>query len=198
MTAAKAENLIVTQDVAKDPAATAILAKYETLSAPLANRVVGTITADILSARDTATARTRPASSRWATSSPTRMLAATRPTDFGGAVAAFMNPGGVRASLLVRQITGGERPGEVTYAEAFTVQPFGNTLVVKTCTGAAALRRAEPAVQQPVGRPDRIMARLGRRTYSYDRGAAGRRASSPGSLRDDGALVDKARPTASR
>jgi 5'-nucleotidase len=23
----------------------------------------------------------------------------------------------------------------VTYGEAFTVQPFGNTLVVKTCTG---------------------------------------------------------------
>ena len=46
-----------------------------------------------------------------------------------------MNLGGVRASLLYNQISGGEKPGEVTYAEAFTVQPFGNTLVVKTCTG---------------------------------------------------------------
>ena len=55
--------------------------------------------------------------------------------DFGGAVAAFMNVGGVRASLLFNQISGGEQPGEVTYAEAFAVQPFGNTLVVKTCTG---------------------------------------------------------------
>ena len=33
--------VIVTQDVAKDPAETAIIDKYTTLSAPLANRVVG-------------------------------------------------------------------------------------------------------------------------------------------------------------
>jgi 5'-nucleotidase len=30
---------------------------------------------------------------------------------------------------------GGEALGEVTYGEAFTVQPFGNTLVTKTMTG---------------------------------------------------------------
>ena len=46
-----------------------------------------------------------------------------------------MNSGGVRGGLLYNQISGGEQPGEVTYAEAFTVQPFGNTVVVKTCTG---------------------------------------------------------------
>ena len=46
-----------------------------------------------------------------------------------------MNPGGVRADLLFHQISGGERPGQVTYGEAFNVQPFNNTLVVKTCTG---------------------------------------------------------------
>ena len=63
------------------------------------------------------------------------MLEATTPSDFGGSVAAFMNSGGVRAGLFFNQISGGEQPGEVTYGEAFTVQPFGNTLVVKTCTG---------------------------------------------------------------
>ena len=63
------------------------------------------------------------------------MLEATTPTDFGGSVAAFMNSGGVRAGLLFNQISGGEQPGEVTYGEAFTVQPFGNTLVTKTMTG---------------------------------------------------------------
>jgi 5'-nucleotidase len=54
-------------------------------------------------------------------------LDATSPTDFGGAVIAFMNPGGIRAPL---------NAGEVTYEELFNVQPFGNTLTVKTCTGA--------------------------------------------------------------
>ena len=47
-----------------------------------------------------------------------------------------MNPGGIRGDLLVGAISsGGEAPGDVTYGEAFTVQPFGNSLVTKTMTG---------------------------------------------------------------
>ena len=96
------------------------------------------------------TVRTPRASSRWATSSPTRCSRRTAPTDFGGAVAAFMNSGRrPRRACSSRRSAVGELPGEVTYGEAFTVQPFGNTLVVKTCTGPADLRRAQPAVQQP-------------------------------------------------
>ena len=49
---------------------------------------------------------------------------------------AFMNAGGIRADLTYDQISGGEQPGEVTYGEAFTVQPFGNSLVTMTLTGA--------------------------------------------------------------
>ncbi|MGH9277265.1 MAG: 5'-nucleotidase C-terminal domain-containing protein [Acidimicrobiales bacterium] len=32
--------------------------------------------------------------------------------------------------------TGSEQPGEVTYTEAFAVQPLGNTLVTMTLTGS--------------------------------------------------------------
>ena len=47
-----------------------------------------------------------------------------------------MNPGGIRGDLLANAISpGGEAVGEVTYGEAFTVQPFGNSLVTKTMTG---------------------------------------------------------------
>ena len=49
----RADNKIVTQNVAKDPATTAMLARYKQLADPIANRVIGTITADMLSARDT-------------------------------------------------------------------------------------------------------------------------------------------------
>ena len=61
---------------------------------------------------------------------------ATEPATLGGAVVAFMNPGGIRGDLLANAISpGGEAVGEVTYGEAFTVQPFGNSLVTKTMTG---------------------------------------------------------------
>ena len=135
VTEAKAENRIVTQDVAKDTAATAILSKYETLSAPLANQIVGTITGSILSARGTPSGQNAAGEQPMGDVIADAMLAATTASDFGGAVAAFMNAGGVRASLLFAKSGVETVDGQVTYAEAFTVQPFGNTLVVKTCTG---------------------------------------------------------------
>ena len=55
-------------------------------------------------------------------------LAATRKD---GAQAAFMNPGGIRSNLDCAQ-----PPCTVTFGQAFTVQPFGNDLVILTLTGA--------------------------------------------------------------
>ena len=61
---------------------------------------------------------------------------ATTPANLGGAQLAFMNAGGIRGDFTFNQQSGGEAPGQVTYGEAFTVQPFANTLVTKTMTGA--------------------------------------------------------------
>ena len=58
-------------------------------------------------------------------------LAATQGADQGRAQLALMNPGGVRAPLLVPQ--GG---GPVNFGEVYNVQPFGNALVTKSYTGA--------------------------------------------------------------
>ena len=80
-----------------------------------------------------------------------------------------MNVGGVRASLLFNQISGGEQPGEVTYAEAFAVQPFGNTLVVKTCTGQQLYDVLEQQFENPAPDQQRVMA-VSQVTYSYTRG----------------------------
>ena len=52
-------------------------------------------------------------------------------------------------------------PAEVTYAEAFTVQPFGNTLVVKTCTGQQIYDVLNPAIQQPGTRVEPDHAAVG-------------------------------------
>jgi 5'-nucleotidase len=154
---ATAVNHIVTQDVTPDPAAQAILGKYTTLSAPLANRVIGRVTADILSGRNNPSGTNAAGEQPMGDVIADAMLEATSPSDFGGAVAAFMNSGGVRGGLLFNEISGGELPGEVTYGEAFTVQPFGNTLVVKTCTGQQIYDVLNQQFNNPAAGSNRIM-----------------------------------------
>lgn len=120
------------------------------------------------------------------------MLDATKASDFGGAVAAFMNVGGVRSSLLYAQISGGEQPGEVTFGEAYTVQPFANTLVVKTCTGQQLYDVLEQQFENPAAGQQRVMAVSGV-TYSYTRVVlAGQRRVTDGSLKIGGQVVNKA------
>lgn len=108
-------------------AAKAIVDKYRAAVAPLANKVVGSITADI-----------------------TRAVTAAGESALGDVIAdaqlaytssqqaqiALMNPGGIRADLSYAFSPGGEQPGQVTYGEAFTVQPFNNLVVTQTLTGA--------------------------------------------------------------
>jgi len=108
-----------------------VVNQYVTAAAPLANKVIGTIQGDLTRAGN-------------ATGEETlgdviadAQLAATAGAGVGAAKVAFMNPGGIRADLKTSDISsGGEAVGQVTYGEAFTVQPFGNSLVTKTLTGA--------------------------------------------------------------
>ena len=113
------------------------------------------------------------------------MLAATKPSDFGGAVAAFMNAGGVRAGLLFDQISGGEQPGQVTYGEAFNVQPFGNTLVVKTCTGQQIYDVLNQQFNNPAAGQNRIMLPSANVRYTWDNATT--RASSTAPCRSTAA-----------
>jgi 5'-nucleotidase len=113
-----------------DPDVAKVVQQYVTASAPLANKVIGKIQGDL----------TRAPSALGETALgdviADAQLAATSAPDKGGAQVALMNPGGVRADMKASDISsGGESPGEVTYGEAFTVQPFGNSMVTKTMTG---------------------------------------------------------------
>lgn len=58
---------------------------------------------------------------------------------------ALMNPGGIRAGLTYTA-SGGEGDGVVTYGEAYTVQPFANTVNLVSLTGAQLIT----ALQQQV------------------------------------------------
>ncbi|HSK67429.1 MAG TPA: bifunctional metallophosphatase/5'-nucleotidase [Anaerolineales bacterium] len=123
------ENKIVTRDVAKASLLTALIDKYNAIAAPLANRVIGQITADIT--------RTQNAAGESALGDviADAQLEATNDPGFGDAVVAFMNPGGIRADFTYAGSPAGEGDGNVTYGEMFTVQPFGNSMVTMTLTG---------------------------------------------------------------
>jgi 5'-nucleotidase len=171
----RAVNRIVTRDVAKNPRETRIIGKYDALSAPIANRVVGSATADITRAANPA------GESALGDVIADAQLASTAPSDFGGAVVAFMNPGGIRADIAA---------GDVTYGELFTVQPFSNTMTVKTMTGDMIYRLLEQQFDNPGPGQDRFLQVSAGFTYSYNRSApAGSRVAN---VAINGTPVDRA------
>ncbi|WP_262282647.1 bifunctional UDP-sugar hydrolase/5'-nucleotidase [Micromonospora sp. MA102] len=131
---ASANNVVVTRDVPKDPATTELITHYKTALGPVADKVVGETTSVLTKTQENlyqtgVDANGKPTyqtgESPLGNVIADAQLAAT--DNEQNAVAAFMNPGGVRADLDA---------GPVTYAEAFTVQPFANNLVTLDLTGA--------------------------------------------------------------
>jgi 5'-nucleotidase len=157
-------NHIVTRDVALDPTETTIVNKYRTAVAPIANRVVGSITADI----------TRTGSPAGESALGDVIADAQLADSVGiGAQLAFMNPGGIRADLVFTEISGGELPGQVTYGEAFKVQPFNNLVATEDLTGAQiqTILNQQWAACTPPGRSGNatvILQVSAGFTYSYD------------------------------
>jgi len=114
----------------EDPRVQALVDQYVIAAAPLANLVIGKVLGDL-----TRTASPLGESTLGDVIADAQFVA-TQPAALGGAQFALMNPGGIRGDLLASAVSsGGEAPGEVTYGEAFTIQPFGNSLVTKTMTG---------------------------------------------------------------
>ncbi len=151
----------------EDPQVAAVVAQYVTASAPLANQVIGRIQGDL----------TRTGTLQGETTLgdviADSQLAATQPADLGGARMAFMNPGGIRADMRTTDVSsGGEALGEVTYGEAFTVQPFGNSLVTKTMTGDMLRRLLEQQFPGCGGQTTKRILQVSA-TFSYEQDPAG-------------------------
>ena len=108
---------------------TALIDRYTALAAPLADQIIGHVTVDLSRTNNDA------GESALGDVIADAQLAATSSMTTGNAVAAFMNPGGIRADITFAQ-SATEGDGVVTYGEAFTTQPFSNTLVTMTLTGA--------------------------------------------------------------
>ena len=150
-----------------------LVRRYAQAAAPQSSRVVGRIAA-AFDRRGTgdSTAGRLVADAQWQ---------ATRAPDKGGAHFALMNPGGIRTDLACAT-----PPCNVTYGDLFSMQPFGNSLVVMSLTGAEVKEFLEQQGRQ--GRDGPLMSGSAGLTYRWARSAPyGQRVQD---LRVDGKPLD--------
>jgi 5'-nucleotidase len=184
-----ATNHLVARTVAKDATQTAIIAKWNALSGALGARVVGSNTEDILGDSNGNRGIETPMGDLvadailWGTSAP----------ENGGAQIAFMNIGGVRASLRVApKYT--EGPGQITYKESYDVAPFGNLLTTQDFTGAQiqAVLEQQYIPGRPGGRDALALGVSKGFSYSWDATKPAGSRVVPGSMTLNGTPIDLA------
>jgi 5'-nucleotidase len=108
-----------------DARVAALVERYRAAAQPLSARVVGSVAGSALREREPS------GESVLGNLIADAQLAATRAS---GAQIAFMNPGGLRADLVPAA------DGSVSFGAIYAVQPFGNTMTVKSFTGARSRR----------------------------------------------------------
>jgi 5'-nucleotidase len=184
----QATNVPVTREVA-DPDVQSIVDYWNARAAEPGNVPVGSITTDIL-APNGSSQRNR----EWPLVNliaDTQLYAMQQDPAAGKPVIAFMNPGGVRKSLLYAP------DGVITYRELFDVQPFSNTVNALTLTGAQIddlLEEQFPhEVDAPTGRKTQLILGVSKGfAFSYDAGAPEGDRVPDASITLDGATIDPA------
>ncbi|MEU9355996.1 bifunctional metallophosphatase/5'-nucleotidase [Streptomyces griseoloalbus] len=178
-TAVRSANHVVTRDVPKAPDMTALIDRWNTLAAPIGNRPIGYISGDI---------------NRDGTESPLGDLIADAQLAYGRTLdaetdLALMNPGGIRAPLTYAA-KAGEGDGVVTYAEAFTVQPFANTVNLQDFTGAQLIQILKEQVSGPNEAAPKILQLSDGLTYTLDLTKTGADRVVTDSIRLNGSVID--------
>ncbi|MFE9444784.1 bifunctional metallophosphatase/5'-nucleotidase [Streptomyces sp. NPDC006602] len=180
-TAVPSANHVVTRTVAKAADMTELIAKWNTLAAPIGNRAIGYISADIPST---------------GTESPMGDLIADAQLAYGKGLdpetdLALMNPGGVRAGLTyAAKATEGD--GVVTYAEGFTVQPFSNTVNLQDFTGAQLIQVLKEQVSGTNTASPRILLPSTGLTYTLDMTKTGADRVVADTVKLNGTAIDPA------
>ncbi|MFF5760282.1 bifunctional metallophosphatase/5'-nucleotidase [Streptomyces longwoodensis] len=180
-TAVKSANHVVTRDVPKAPDMTQLISKWNTLAAPIGNRPIGYISADVPNT---------------GTESSMGDLIADAQLAYGKQLdpetdLALMNPGGVRAGLTYAA-KAGEGDGVVTYAEGFTVQPFANTVNLQDFTGAQVIQALKEQVSGANAAAPKILQPSSGLTYTLDLTKSGADRVVTDSIRLNGAPIDPA------
>ncbi|GGX83561.1 bifunctional metallophosphatase/5'-nucleotidase [Streptomyces hiroshimensis] len=182
----RATNHVVNREQPKAADMTKLIDRWKTLAAPVANKPVGYITADINGRGSEA--YEKPLGDVIADA----QLEALAPADKGGAQIAFMNPGGIRSDLAFKA-SGGEGDGVVTYGEAFTVQPFTNMMQTKTLTGAQVIAALQQQVSGPNTDQPKILQISKGLTYTLDLTKKGADRVPASSVKLNGTAIDPAK-----
>jgi len=134
---------VIRAQLTPDPAITAVIGKWKPIADVIGSQEVGQITGDIKRAFIGST------EDRGSESDAGNMIADAQlwATQANGAQIAFMNPGGIRSDLLFAKSGNEAVDGIVTYAEAFTMQPFSNILMTFPMTGAQIIDVLEEQCQ---------------------------------------------------
>ncbi|MEV0261460.1 bifunctional metallophosphatase/5'-nucleotidase [Streptomyces sp. NPDC050617] len=182
----KAANHVVDRTQPKAPDLTSLLDRWNKVAAPVANKPVGYISADI-DGRGSA-AYEKPLGDVIADA----QLEGLAPDGKGGAQLAFMNTGGIRSDLA-HKASGGEGDGVVTYGEAFTVQPFTNMMTTVDLTGAQVVAALQQQVSGANAAQPRILQVSKGLTYTLDLTKSGADRVVTSSIKLNGAAIDPAK-----
>ncbi len=157
-----AANVPVTRATA-DADVAAIVEYWNGRADETGNVVVGTVTGDLLRARNGETVVRNDESVLGTFVADAQLAGAQARPELGAPVVAFMNPGGLRTDITA---------GEVTFRELFDVQPFSNTVNTLVLTGAAIDDVLEQQFRGADNTTDLVLSTSGGFRYEYDRARA--------------------------
>ena len=144
MVGARAVNVPVAGAAGANPQVAALVERYVAASKPAAERSVGHLAGTAMKSEENG-------ESPVADLIADAQLAATKAENRGNADLSFINSGGVRTDLVPRA------DGSVTYGQIFALEPFGNTLVVRTLTGAQLKTMLERQFDEQGLRPSTLV-----------------------------------------
>ncbi|MER6141020.1 bifunctional metallophosphatase/5'-nucleotidase [Streptomyces sparsogenes] len=185
-TKVKSANHVVDRQQPKAADMTSLIGRWNKLAAPIANKPVGYVSAEI------------PGRGSTAYESPLgdviadAQLEALSPADKGGAQLALMNPGGIRSDLAYAA-SGSEGDGVVTYGEAFTVQPFTNMMNVIDLTGDQLITALKQQVSGSNQASPKILQVSRGLTYTLDLTKTGADRVVADSVKLNGEAIDPAK-----
>ncbi|MFF5670106.1 bifunctional metallophosphatase/5'-nucleotidase [Streptomyces hygroscopicus] len=183
---ANAANHVVNREQPKAPDMTSLIGRWNKLAAPIANKPIGYVSADINGRGSTA--YETPLGDVIADA----QLEALSPADKGGAQLALMNPGGIRSDLAYKA-SGSEGDGVVTYGEAFTVQPFTNMMNVIDLTGSQLITALQQQVSGSNEASPKILQVSRSLTYTLDLTKSGKDRIVTDSVKLNGEPIDPAK-----